>query len=37
MTPLRRRPDAAAGWKFALVVRSAINAESYSPTRGTVK
>ena len=24
MTPLRRRPDAAAGWNFALVVRAAI-------------
>jgi hypothetical protein len=37
MTPLRRRPDAAAGWNFALVVRSAIVVEVYSPTPGAVK
>jgi len=28
MMPLRRRPDAAAGSNFALVVRSAIVAQS---------
>jgi hypothetical protein len=37
MTPLRRRPDAAAGWNFALVVRAPIVAQVYAPMPGAVK
>jgi len=37
MMPLRTRPDAAAGLQIALVVRSRMVGESYSPTPGVVK
>jgi len=37
MMPLRTRLDAAAGLRFALVVRTNMVVESYSPTPGVVK